>query len=408
MASTPARQLKNGPRLVDAPPVRAEKPARDPEEKVQKTGTMDRPLLLLIFLLVGLGLLCLFSASYATAYDSKDGNSTFYIFRQAIFAVGGSAAMLVLSRRNYHKLHYLAIPSLILAVAVMATIKVPGLNNMWVTINQATRWIKIPLAGTFQPSELAKIAVILCFSSLATIYGKKKMHTLRYGILPFMGIIAVFAVEMYWEKHLSGTALIAAIGMVIIFIGGANIFWFGLGGVGVAAAGIWYIKSHEYAMTRIRVWLDPFLDYRGKGWQGAQSQIAIGSGGLWGLGLGQSRQKHLYLPEPANDFIFSVWCEEMGFVGAVLLVVLFAALIWRGYYIALHCPDKFGTLLAAGITTQIAVQTILNLCVVTGLLPVTGASLPFFSYGGTALLIQLAEMGILLAISRELPVSKEG
>ncbi len=408
MASTPARQLKNGPRLVDAPPVRAEKPARDPEEKVQKTGTMDRPLLLLIFLLVGLGLLCLFSASYATAYDSKDGNSTFYIFRQAIFAVGGSAAMLVLSRRNYHKLHYLAIPSLILAVAVMATIKVPGLKNMWVTINQATRWIKIPLAGTFQPSELAKIAVILCFSSLATIYGKKKMHTLRYGILPFMGIIAVFAVEMYWEKHLSGTALIAAIGMVIIFIGGANIFWFGLGGVGVAAAGIWYIKSHEYAMTRIRVWLDPFLDYRGKGWQGAQSQIAIGSGGLWGLGLGQSRQKHLYLPEPANDFIFSVWCEEMGFVGAVLLVVLFAALIWRGYYIALHCPDKFGTLLAAGITTQIAVQTILNLCVVTGLLPVTGASLPFFSYGGTALLIQLAEMGILLAISRELPVSKEG
>ena len=393
---------------MGAPPVRAEKPARDPEEKVQKTGTMDRPLLLLTFLLLGLGLLCLFSASYATAYDSKDGNSTFYIFRQAIFAVGGSAAMLVLSRRNYHKLHYLAIPSLILAVAVMATIKVPGLKNMWVTINQATRWIKIPLAGTFQPSELAKIAVILCFSSLATIYGKKKMHTLRYGILPFMGIIAVFAVEMYWEKHLSGTALIAAIGMVIIFIGGANIFWFGLGGVGVATAGIWYIKSHEYAMTRIRVWLDPFLDYRGKGWQGAQSQIAIGSGGLWGLGLGQSRQKHLYLPEPANDFIFSVWCEEMGFVGAVLLVLLFAALIWRGYYIALHCPDKFGTLLAAGITTQIAVQTILNLCVVTGLLPVTGASLPFFSYGGTALLIQLAEMGILLAISRELPVSKEG
>ena len=408
MASTPAKQLKNGPRLVDAPPVRAEKPARNPEEKVQKTGTLDRPLLLLTFLLLGLGLLCLFSASYATAYDSKDGNSTFYIFRQAIFAVGGSAAMLVLSRRNYHKLHYLAIPSLILAVAVMATIKVPGLKNMWVTINQATRWIKIPLAGTFQPSELAKIAVILCFSSLATIYGKKKMHTLRYGILPFMGIIAVFAVEMYWEKHLSGTALIAAIGMVIIFIGGANIFWFGLGGVSVGAAGIWYIKSHEYAMTRIRVWLDPFLDYRGKGWQGAQSQIAIGSGGLWGLGLGQSRQKHLYLPEPANDFIFSVWCEEMGFVGAVLLVVLFAALIWRGYYIALHCPDKFGTLLAAGITTQIAVQTILNLCVVTGLLPVTGASLPFFSYGGTALLIQLAEMGILLAISRELPVSKEG
>lgn len=388
-------------------PVRAEaeKPLR-----VEKRGHLDQPLLLLTMLLLGMGLICLFSASYATAYNNFQGNSTYFIFRQGIFAVGGVVVMLVASKFDYHKLHYFAIPSLVLAVAVMATIKIPGLKSLWVNSNGAIRWIQLKGIGTFQPSELAKIAVILCFSSLATIYGPKKMHTLRYGILPFMGIIGVFAVEMMWEKHLSGTLIIAAIGMMIIYFGGANLFWFGLGGCGVGAAALWYLSSERgsYALQRIKIWLDPFSDPRGAGWQGVQSQLAIGSGGFWGLGLGQSRQKHLYLPEPANDFIFAVWCEEMGFVGAVLLVVLFALLIWRGFYIALHASDKFGTLLAAGITTQIAVQTILNLCVVTGLLPITGAALPFFSYGGTALLIQLAEMGILLSISRHMPAPREG
>ena len=380
----------------------------EPVERVERCGHIDQPLLLLTLLLLGLGLICMFSASYATAYDTQDGNSTYFILRQGVFAAGGLVVMLIASKFDYHKLHYFAIPSLIVAVAVMATIKIPGLKNMWVNINGAIRWIQLPGIGTFQPSELAKIAVILCFSSLSTIYGRKKMRTLRWGILPFMGIIGIFAVEMMWEKHLSGTMIIAAIGMVIIFFAGANLFWFGLGGCGIAAAAIWYVSSHRYAMDRIKIWLDPFSDPRGAGWQGVQAQLAIGSGGFWGLGLGQSRQKHLYLPEPANDFIFAVWCEEMGFVGAVILVVLFALLIWRGYYIALNASDKFGTLLAAGITTQIAVQTILNLCVVTGLLPITGASLPFFSYGGTALLIQLAEMGILLAISRHMPAPKEG
>ena len=177
---------------------------------------------------------------------------------------------------------------------------------------------------------------------------------------------------------------------------------------GVGAAALWYLSTErgKYAMERIDIWLDPFSDPRGAGWQGVQAQLAIGSGGFWGLGLGQSRQKHLYLPEPANDFIFAVWCEEMGFVGAVILVILFALLIWRGYYIALNASDKFGTLLAAGITTQIAFQTFLNLAVVTGLFPFTGASLPFFSYGGTALLILLGEVGILLSVSRRLPVSQ--
>ena len=382
-------------------------PAEEPE-RIEKRGHLDQPLLLLTMLLLGMGLLCLFSASYATAYDDFNGNSTHFIFRQGIFAAGGVVVMLVASKFDYHKLHYFAIPSLILAVGVMATIKIPGVKNLWVTINGATRWMELPGIGTFQPSELAKIAVILCFSSMASIFGKKKMKTLRWGILPFMGIIALFAVEMSWEKHLSGTMIIAAIGMIILFFAGANLFWFGLGGCAVGAAAIWYVFSHSYAMDRIKIWLDPFIDPLGDGWQGVQAQLAIGSGGFWGKGLGQSIQKHLYLPEPANDFVFAVWCEEMGFVGAIALVILFVLLIWRGYTIALNAADRFGTLLAAGITTQIAVQTFLNLGVVTGLLPITGASLPFFSYGGTALLIQLAEMGILLAISKEMPAPREG
>ena len=375
---------------------------------MERCGHIDQPLLLLTMLLLCMGLICLFSASYANAYEYQGGNSTYFILRQGIFAAAGVVVMLVLSKMDYHKLHYWAIPALLLAMLVMATIKIPGIKNYWVTINKATRWIRIPGMGTFQPSELAKVAVILSFSSLASIFGKKKMHTLRWGILPFMGIILLFAIEMYWEKHLSGTLIIAVIGMVIIYFAGANLFWFGVGGVGVGIAGIWYVRTQEYAMTRIRVWLDPFIEPLGAGYQGVQSQLAIGSGGLLGLGLGQSRQKHLYLPEPANDVIFAVWCEELGFVGAVVLIIVFALLIWRGYQIALNASDRFGTLLAAGITTQIAVQTFLNLGVTTGLLPVTGASLPFFSYGGTALLIQLAEMGILLAISRDMPAPTQG
>ena len=395
------RKKKQLRALPEKPPAQ---PQKAQEQTPERSGRLDQPLLLLTLLLLALGLICLFSASYATAYDSKSTgyDPTYYITRQSFFAVGGVAAMLIISRVDYHKLHYLALPALVCAILVMATIKVPGLKNLWEKRNEAIRWIRV--AGiSFQPSELAKVAVILSFSSMASIFGKKKMHTLRYGILPFLAVIGIFAVELYWEKHLSGTAIIAAIGMLIIFMGGANLMWFGIGGAGLAAAAVWYIKTNEYAMTRIRVWLDPFSDYRNKGWQGSQSQIAIGSGGFWGLGLGQSRQKHLYLPEPANDFIFSVWCEEMGFVGAFILIVLYALLIWRGFTIALHASDKFGTLLAAGITTQIAVQTILNMCVVSGLLPITGASLPFFSFGGTALLIQLAEVGILLNISRDLP-----
>ena len=379
-------------------------PDTKPEKKRQEVGRVDAPFVALTLLLLAVGLICLYSASYPLAY-SKYGNSLYFVTRQGIFAAAGVVGMFIVSRMNYHKFHYFAYPALALVLLLMATIKIPGLSSMWKTINQATRWVEIgPIS--LQPSELCKAAVIVSFSSFAAILGKKKMHTFKWGILPFVGVIGIITVLLYFERHLSGTVIIAGIGMVIVFMAGANLWWFA-GGVAAAAAGaVWYIRTQEYAMTRIKVWLDPFIDPLGKGFQGAQSFITIGSGGIWGVGLGQGTQKHLFLPEPTNDFIFPTICEELGLVGATMILILFSALILRGYYIALRCDNRFGSLLAAGVTTHLAIQVIMNLFVVTGIMPITGASLPFFSYGGTALLILLGEVGILLSVSRRLPVSQ--
>ncbi len=316
--------------------------------------------------------------------------------------------MLAASRFDYRKFHYFALPLLALSIVLLIAVLIPGVG---VTRNEATRWLN--LGVEFQPSEVAKFAEILCFASMITLFGPKKMRTFRYGILPFIAIIGVLAGLLAPEPHLSAIVIIGATGMIMIFLGGAlpicaNLAWLiGMGVCGVGGVvGLIFLLPH--AMARVKVWLDPFSDFRGNGWQGAQSLMSVGSGGVWGLGLGQGRQKHLFLPEPENDFIFAVICEELGMVGAVLIMLVFAALILRGYQIALRAPDRFGTLLAAGITTQLAVQTIFNMCVVTGLVPVTGAALPFFSYGGTSLLMLLGEAGIVLGVSRRIPAPEQG
>ena len=379
-------------------------PDTKPEKKRQEVGRVDAPFVALTLMLLAVGLICLYSASYPLAY-SKYGNSLYFVTRQGLFAAAGVVIMFWVSRWNYHHWHYYAPLALLIALGLMATIMVPGLKNMWKTINQATHWMQIgPIS--LQPSELCKAAVIVSFSSFAAILGKKKMHTRRWGILPFMGIIGVIAVLLYFERHLSGTLIIAAIGMMIIFLAGANMAWFFAGGGAVVVLAVAYVLKNPYALTRFKVWLDPFIDPLGKGFQGAQSFITIGSGGIWGVGLGQGTQKHLFLPEPTNDFIFPTICEELGLVGATMILILFSALILRGYYIALRCDNRFGSLLAAGVTTHLAIQVVMNLFVVTGIMPITGASLPFFSYGGTALLILLGEVGILLSVSRRLPVSQ--
>ncbi len=372
-------------------------------KRSKKRQSIDLPFLILTILLLSIGLITLFSASYVDAINStQSGDGAFYFKRQGMFALAGIGCMLAVAFcLDYRKLHYLAIPSMVVSVLLLVAVIFVGVEH-----NDAQRWLKIGVE--FQPSEIAKFSVILCFASMITVWGPKKMRTFRYGILPFVGIIVLIAALLYFEPHLSATVIIGATGMVMVFLGGANLAWlFSMAACGVGGVvGLIFLLPH--AMARVKVWLDPFSEFRGKGWQGAQALMAVGSGGVWGLGLGQGRQKHLFLPEPANDFIFAVICEELGMVGAILIMIVFAALILRGYQIALRAPDRFGSLLVAGITTQIAIQTIFNMGVVTGLLPVTGAALPFFSYGGTSLMMLLAEVGVILSVSRRIPAPEQG
>ena len=272
----------------------------------------------------------------------------------------------------------------------------------------AQRWIRaIGPIPKFQPSEVAKMGVILYFADSIS-KKKERMQTIRYGILPYAFILGIIAVLMMLEPHLSGTILIVGIGAMMMFVGGIQLYWLviGAGGAGMVAYAF-MTGIIKYNSSRIAIWLDPLNPefMQGKGYQTRQSLLAIGSGGLLGVGLGRSRQKFLYLPEEHNDFIFSIVCEELGLIGATLIMALFALLIIRGYWIALHARDRFGALLAVGVTTQIALQVFLNIAVVSNLIPNTGISLPFFSYGGTALAIQLAEMGVVLSVSRQMPPS---
>ena len=364
-------------------------------------GPMDKEYLLLALILLGVGLLMLLSASYPSAYF-KTGNPYYYFQRQAIFAVAGLVGMLFVSKLDYDQWRHWAVLMQLLSFLLLGAVLVPKIGSLR---NNARRWIEFK-GVHFQPSEFAKLAVIVAFS--ASIAKKKeKMRTFRYGILPYAAALVIYAALLMAEPHLSGTILIFAIGAVLLFAGGIPWWWIAAG-LGVAGGFVWLMLSGKisYGQDRIAMWLDPFIDAQNEGYQLAQSLIAIGSGGLTGVGLGQSRQKYLYLPEEHNDFIFSVVCEELGLVGASIIMLIFAMLILRGYWIALQARDRFGSLLVVGVTTFIGLQTFLNIGVVTGLLPATGISLPFFSYGGTALSMQLAEMGVVLSVSRQMKPPK--
>ncbi|MBQ2840191.1 MAG: putative lipid II flippase FtsW [Oscillospiraceae bacterium] len=363
-------------------------------------GTIDYPFLILVIVLMAIGLLMLFSASYATAYYENQ-TSTYYFTRQAIFAVSGIAIMFIVSFMDYHIFKMWSPVIMLVTIALLVIVLFIGKGNFG-----EKRWLDLGFIQ-FQPSEFAKLAVILLFSAMISSKAEK-MHTFRYGVLPYVTILAVLAGLMFLEPHLSGAILIVGVGAALMFMGGTHWGWFA-GAIGTAVvAGAAAISFLDYARQRVQTWLDPFLDPRGDGYQIIQSLYAIGSGGALGLGFGNSRQKYLYLPEAHNDFIFAIVCEELGFVGAMIILILFALLIIRGYWIALHARDKFGSLLAGGVTTMVALQTVLNVGVVTGVLPVTGASLPFFSYGGTALWMLFFEMGIVLSVSRYIPAKKAG
>ena len=376
---------------------------REAEGRELARGPIDMPFFLLVLLLTGIGLVMLFSTSFPRAYY-KGLNPAYYLIRQGVFAIMGIAAMLIIGRINYQRFRGASKLLLGLAIVLLMLVLVPGIGQ---TRNNATRWIGIGEILTFQPSEIAKFAVVLYFSD--TISKKKdKMRTFRYGILPYGVILVVIAGLMMLEPHLSGTVLILGTGAILMLVGGISWIWVfaALGAAG--AAGYLIVGVLGYGSSRIAMWHDPWIDPLNDGYQMVQSLLSIGSGGLLGVGLGKSRQKFLYLPEEYNDFIFSIICEELGLIGACVIMLLFAALILRGYWIALHARDRFGALLVVGVTSLIAMQTFLNIGVVTGLLPATGISLPFFSYGGTALLIQLAEMGVVLSVSRQMKPTKNG
>ncbi len=364
------------------------------KEKKKKSG-IDISFLVLVLLLLVVGLVTMFSASYVNAYYVY-GDSFEFISKQLIFAVAGVVAMLVIAHIDYHILHKLMIPIFVVTLILLAVVLfMPELNG-------ARRWIVIPGLGTFQPSELAKFTTVLMFAHFIAIY-YNKMKTFRYGVLPFMIILAIIAGMVILEKHLSGTIIIVAIAFIMMIIGGTKLRYLFIPG-GIGAAGITclflFTKLLDHAKLRLQYWLDPFADIQGKTFQTYQSLLAIGSGGLMGAGLGNSKQKFLYIPEPQNDFVFSIACEELGFIGATFIIILFVLLVWRGFVIAMRSPDKFGAMLAVGITVQVGVQALLNIAVVTNTIPNTGISLPFFSAGGSSLMMLLMEMGVVLSVSR--------
>lgn len=364
-------------------------------------GRMDIIFLSLVLILLTVGLVMLFSASYAYSLEYY-GNSYKFIVRQAILGGVGVIAMLVASRIDYHFWRKFAWPFyiLILVILIVLLILPPMVQGM-----DVKRWLVIgPI--NFQPSELAKFAIILLFSSL--IAGNYKQIKSFGFIAVLLLILAVTCGLIVLEPHLSATVLVFSIGVVLLIVGGLPKKYI-LGGLGIGVFGVAALiisGAVSYGSDRIKYWLDPWADPSGKGFQTIQSLLAIGSGGLFGRGIGQSRQKLLWVPEPHNDFIFSIICEELGLIGAAVIILLFCLLIWRGFTIAMHAPDKFGSLLALGLTFQVGLQAMLNIWVVTNTIPNTGISLPFFSYGGTSLLILLAEMGIVLSVSRGANIEK--
>lgn len=382
----------------------AELRIKETKDKTKRAG-MDISFLALVVILLAIGVTMVLSASFARAYFDPGGvtkgKATYYFIRQFIFAALGVAAMIICSRLPVGFYKRFSMPVLIAAVILLMLVPIIGTNA-----NGAKRWIGLG-AFTIQPSEIAKIGIILAFASMICAR-RGRMKSFRYGILPFAAILIVIVGLLVLEPHFSASIIIVAIGGVMLFLGGARLIWFIAAAVAAGGGIAVLLTMFPYASTRITTWRDPFASTSDEGYQIVQSLYSIGSGGLTGLGLGQSRQKYLYLPEEHNDFIFSVVCEELGFIGALLILTLFALLIIRGYWIALHSTDRYGFLVAAGITTLLAIQVILNVAVVTNLVPCTGISLPFFSYGGTALLIQMAEMGIVLSISRDLPAGRVG
>lgn len=355
---------------------------------------IDYILLITVLLLLSLGLIMVLSASSPTAL-SESGNSYTYFIKQGIFAIIGLFLMVIISKIDYRIYKKFYLIGYIVAIVLLILVVLIGKE-----VNGAKRWIGVTESLSFQPSEIVKILMIIFYAAILTKNREKLGKFFKGFGLHFLYIVPIAGLLML-EPHFSATMVIIGIVIVMMILAGCKLGQVILSGVVVGVpALIFIVIKASYRLKRVTAFLDPWSDKLGDGWQVVQSLYAIGSGGLFGLGLGQSKQKYLYLPEPQNDFIFSVLAEELGFAGCLFVIILFAILIWRGILAAMKAPDMFGSLVAIGITSLIAIQTIINIAVVTSSMPATGMPLPFFSYGGTALLILLCEIGILLNISR--------
>ncbi len=370
----------------------------------------DITFLALVIVILTVGLVMMFSASYVYAwYNAKENDPFFYIKNQLKFAAIGIVLMLIVSHIKPEIFRdcagfVMVISFFLLVYVLIDPYIIPGKEEF-------KRWVELPLIGSFQPSEIAKLALIMIMA-FSMERNHKKVEQSPWAIFPYMALIVVICALVYLENHVSGTILMLGIGGAMLFFGGIKWQWFAAVGVlaviGIIAFVLFADKILEgYASERIRIWLKLLQgaeltveEARGSGWQSVQSLYAIGSGGLFGLGFGNSKQKHMYLPEPQNDFVFAVVAEELGFIRTLIIIVLFVLLVARGFIIGLRAKSKFGALLAMGISFQVGLQAALNIAVVTATIPNTGISLPFFSYGGTSLVMLLIEMGMILSVSR--------
>lgn len=355
---------------------------------------IDFTLLITILLLLSLGLIMVLSASSPSAL-SESGNSYSYFYKQAIFAGAGLFMMWVISNIDYR--FYQKYYKLVYIIAFISLLAVPLIGR---EVNGAKRWIYITDSLSLQPSEVVKLLMIIFY---ATILVKDRDELEKYskGFIKHLAILIPIIALLLIEPHFSASMVIIGIVSIMMIVAGTKFWHFLATGAVLGVPGIIALIALEpYRLKRVITFLDPWKDSTGSGWQVIQSLYAIGSGGLFGVGLGESKQKYLYIPEPHNDFIFSILGEELGFIGCAIVIILFGIFIWRGILIAMKSPDMFGSLVAIGITTQIAIQVIINIAVVTSSMPATGMPLPFFSYGGSSLFILLCEMGILLNISK--------
>jgi len=362
------------------------------KDKSLSKNTLDHSLVVIILALLAFGLVMVFSASSASAHYIQ-GDATYFFKRQFLWAVLGLISMFVVSKISYKVIYRYANLIFVISIILLLLVLIAGK-----TINGAKRWLGIGSA-VFQPSEVAKLAIIL-FLAKRISQKPESVYKFKEGFLTYLAIIVMMAGLVLIEPHMSGAMVIGLVGCAVLFVAGFKGRYFALLASCAIPAVIGLAIVSPYRLKRVVSFLHPFEDKLGDSWQIVQSLYAIGSGGLFGLGLGQSRQKFLYIPEPQTDFIFAIICEELGFVGAILVMLLFAVLIWKGITISRKAPDTFSSLTAAGITALIAIQVLLNIAVVTSTMPVTGIPLPFFSYGGTSLLFLLTEVGILLNISR--------